>query len=252
MQINIVWAWLILICAGMTTMHLRSARVIYIQQRKCGNGIWKYNEDVVDYVSDTRLWGSSERPAFLSYTYFYVGACFSGRVVVRGIAVLTADGFTISNKASPTVIPSNVGGIVDGVPALKSSFVLDCVYELVPSGGHDNSTLKNVSESMTLSPLSALAVSTVTSPRQIVSSVRQKGGNVTNVSDSTPFSSLDKKRTKSENRSVVPRVVKWFRNAESTPFYQWIPAARSRLFHHAYKGWSVLVVYLQRFNRGWI
>ncbi|XP_022649744.1 uncharacterized protein LOC111245532 isoform X1 [Varroa destructor] len=166
---------------------------------------------------------------------FLLSGLVQGRVVVRGIAVLTADGFTISNKASPTVIPSNVGGIVDGVPALKSSFVLDCVYELVPSGGHDNSTLKNVSESMTLSPLSALAVSTVTSPRQIVSSVRQKGGNVTNVSDSTPFSSLDKKRTNSENRSVVPRVVKWFRNAESTPFYQWIPAARSRLFHHAYK-----------------
>lgn len=32
-------------------------------------------------------------------------------------------------------------------------------------------------------------------------------------------------------------VVKWFRNQETTPLYQWIPALNTRLFHHSYKNY---------------
>jgi len=40
----------------------------------------------------------------------------------------------------------------------------------------------------------------------------------------------------SYNRSVDKNlVVKWFRNNETTPLYQWIPAVDTRIFHHSYK-----------------
>ncbi|OQR66400.1 hypothetical protein BIW11_14184 [Tropilaelaps mercedesae] len=139
-----------------------------------------------------------------------------GRIVIRGIAVRSLDGFTISDGAHLSVIPTSVAGGAGRSSALKSSFVLDCVYELAPPDSHDDRRQRAGDQALA-EPTSTMANGTA-SARRSPSQPSRSGGSVD-----------------SEQRSAVPRVVKWFRNREAAPFYQWVPAARSRLFHHVYR-----------------
>ncbi|OQR72887.1 hypothetical protein BIW11_10094 [Tropilaelaps mercedesae] len=122
------------------------------------------------------------------------------RAVLRGVSVLAADGHRLSEVGLPSAMRSYRSSGRGG--PRRASFVVDCDYEIVP-------------------------FDTAAKPRL------DAGPSPAAVARNSSHLATSSEELRPEFRPSF--VVKWFRNDEPVPFYQWIPAIGSRLFHHAYK-----------------
>ncbi|XP_022649770.1 uncharacterized protein LOC111270484 isoform X2 [Varroa jacobsoni] len=151
----------------------------------------------------------------LSQEPFSYGSTVCSRIVLRGVTVLDAKGHRLSEPGLPLAIKSFQGKFAHP----RSSVIFDCDYHVLPDIANDSSIVKNVNSTETKGTSSSHK-------------------NLTSMANNDTNSTRMKHEGLRRFELQPPVVVKWFRNGEGVPFYQWIPEIGSQLFHHAYWGYK--------------